>query len=103
MAKKLIRGVVPAQARKHPQDLIQTGSTDWAGTANAASSVSADHGQTCGPGWTRTSALILKGKSPVYQWALPHESRAGPGHPILIPRGGPRPWGLTEINGRAPC
>ena len=47
---------------------------------------------------------ILKRKSPVYQRALrTKESRTRPGRPILIPRGGPRPWGSYQLNAGNRC
>src|SRR5215216_1847431 len=56
------------------------------------------HAGTTSPAGT----LRLKRKSPVYQLALPHESRAWPGRPIFIPRGGPGHGGLiSKLQGTA--
>src|SRR5215216_6072919 len=55
------------------------------------------HAGTTSPAGT----LRLKRKSPVYQLALPHESRAWPGRPIFIPRGGPGHGGLIDAIGVA--
>jgi hypothetical protein len=49
-----------------------------------------------------TSGLILKRKSPVYQRALPHESRAWPGMPDSHPSWRPPAMGVLSAKYREP-
>jgi hypothetical protein len=49
----LLRGVVPTQKWKRPQDLIPTRDrSDWAATSKLVTGISAGHEAICGPGWT---------------------------------------------------
>jgi hypothetical protein len=67
-------------------------------------SVCAGHRAFCGAWEELNLRLHPERKSPVDQRALPHQGEPSlAGHPILIPRGGHRPWGSYQQNARNRC